>query len=343
MVDRRKVGRAAGFATLLLSGFALLGTRGAAPRVLPTLTSATIVEYPLPRPKAFPHDPAVGPDGIVWYTDQVNSYIGRLDPATSKVTDYATPTGASGPHGIVVAPDGGVWYTANFNGRIGRLDPATGTIKEYVLPAAARDPHTPLYHEGKIWFTAQSANLYGVLDPATGQAQLFPVATPHAKPYGLVAGPDGAIWMALFGTNQIGRINPADGALRLFPLPSPEARPRRLIADAKGIVWYSDFARGQLGRLDPASGQVRDFPCPDGSGSQPYGIAIGTDRRIWYNESAKNTVVAFDPVTERTESVVIPTSGSVVRNMSVDVPRARLWLALSGTQRLGRIDLARAP
>src|SRR2546430_10084842 len=83
---------------------------------------AAIVEYPLPRPKAFPHDPAVGADGIVWYTDQANSYIGRLDPATGKVTDYATPTPTSGPHGIVVAPDGGVWYTGNFTARLGRLD-----------------------------------------------------------------------------------------------------------------------------------------------------------------------------------------------------------------------------
>src|SRR5438105_14473733 len=135
-----------------------------------------IVEYPLPRPKAFPHDPAVGADGIVWYTDQANSYIGRLDPATGKVTDYATPTPVSGPHGIVVAPppDGGVWYTANFKGRLGRLDPATGAIKEYPLPAAATDPHTPLYHAGKVWFTAQGANLYGVLDPATGRPSSSP-------------------------------------------------------------------------------------------------------------------------------------------------------------------------
>jgi hypothetical protein len=32
----------------------------------------------------------------------------------------------------------------------------------------------------------------------------------------------------------------------------------------------------------------------------------------------------------------------VVRNMAVDVPRARLWLALSGVERLGRIDLTPA-
>src|SRR2546430_4945144 len=92
--------------------------------------AVSVVEYALPRPKAFPHDPAVGADGIVWYTDQANSYIGRLDPATGKVTDYATPTPLSGPHGIVVAPDGGVWYTGNFTSRLGRLDPATGTRSE---------------------------------------------------------------------------------------------------------------------------------------------------------------------------------------------------------------------
>src|SRR5262245_37905879 len=88
--------------------------------------ASSIVEYPLPRPRVFPHDPAVDRDGIVWYTDQSNSYIGRLDPKSGAVTDYATPTPKSGPHGIVVAPapDGGVWYTGNFVGRLGRLDPA---------------------------------------------------------------------------------------------------------------------------------------------------------------------------------------------------------------------------
>src|SRR5438046_10409824 len=146
-----------------------------------------IVEYPLPRPKAFPHDPAVGADGIVWYTDQANSYIGRLDPATSKVTDYATPTRMSGPHGIVVAPDGGVWYPANFTARLGRLDPATGVIKEYPLPSQARDPHTPLFHLGKVWFSVQGANQYRVLDPQPAAVKVYLVPRPRPRPSGLVA------------------------------------------------------------------------------------------------------------------------------------------------------------
>src|SRR5512146_905391 len=139
-----------------------------------------ITEYQIPRPGAFPHDPAAGADGTVWYTDQANSYIGRLDPATGKITDYPTPTPKSGPHGIVVAPDGMVWYTGNANGRIGKLDPKTRKITEYVLPAEARDPHTPAIQGGKVWFTAQQSNLIGVLDPATGATELYRPRAPRA-------------------------------------------------------------------------------------------------------------------------------------------------------------------
>src|SRR5512134_1776682 len=99
-----------------------------------------VVEYEIPRPNNFPHDPAVGPDGIVWYTDQSNSYIGRLDPSTGRVTDWPTPTPSSGPHGLVVAPDGAIWYTAQRIGALGKLDPRTGKIDEYSLPHEARNP-----------------------------------------------------------------------------------------------------------------------------------------------------------------------------------------------------------
>jgi streptogramin lyase len=49
--------------------------------------------------------------------------------------------------------------------------------------------------------------------------------------------------------------------------------------------------------------------------------------------------VTFDPQTQAITTVAIPTPGATVRNMAVDSTRARLWLALSGTGRIGRIDL----
>jgi streptogramin lyase len=50
-------------------------------------------------------------------------------------------------------------------------------------------------------------------------------------------------------------------------------------------------------------------------------------------------MVAFDPKTEKMETVKIPTPGSVVRHMETDSTRHRIWLALSGTGRLGKIQL----
>jgi hypothetical protein len=49
-------------------------------------------------------------------------------------------------------------------------------------------------------------------------------------------------------------------------------------------------------------------------------------------------MIVFDPRTETQQVVAIPTRTAIVRHMAIDSARDRLWLALSGTQRLGRID-----
>lgn len=46
-----------------------------------------VEEFLIPRANAFPHDPACTVDGVAWYTDQNNSYIGRFDPVTRAFTD----------------------------------------------------------------------------------------------------------------------------------------------------------------------------------------------------------------------------------------------------------------
>jgi virginiamycin B lyase len=114
--------------------------------------------------------------------------LGRIDPATGRVTEYRLDRPMSGPHGLVADRDGNIWFTANFAGYIGKLDPSTGRIAEYRLPdPTARDPHTPLFDQnGVLWFTAQSANMIGRLDPKTGEIKLATSPTPRSNPYGLV-------------------------------------------------------------------------------------------------------------------------------------------------------------
>ena len=50
--------------------------------------NVSIRELDVPTPKARPHDPAVAPDGSLWYTGQMANKLGRLDPGTGKITEF---------------------------------------------------------------------------------------------------------------------------------------------------------------------------------------------------------------------------------------------------------------
>jgi len=105
-----------------------------------------IHEYEVPTAKSRPHDPAVAPDGSLWYTGQGANKLGRLDPKTGEFKEYPLKTPNSGPHGLVADKDGDIWFTAISAGYVGKLNPQTGEVAEYRPDEGARiDPHTPVF------------------------------------------------------------------------------------------------------------------------------------------------------------------------------------------------------
>jgi virginiamycin B lyase len=303
-------------------------------------TKVEIKEWTVPTPGSRPHDPLAGPDGSLWYSGQMANVLGRLDPATGQFKEFHLPDG-TGPHGLIFDKDGKIWFTANFGGYIGKLDPATGTVTRYPLPdPTAHDPHTLVFDQkGILWFTVQSADKVGRLDPATGAIKLVTVATPRANPYGMVVTSEGVPFFDEFGTNKIGRIDPATMAIRDYALPNPGARPRRIAITSDDIIWYTDYARGYLGRLYPVTGAVIEWPSPGGRDSQPYAIAVAKDA-IWYVETgtSPNTLVRFDPLTQKFQTWPIPSGGGVVRNM-MPTRDGNLALACSGVDRVALAEI----
>jgi streptogramin lyase len=65
------------------------------------MLNVQIQEYEVPTPKSRPHDPALAPDGSLWYTGQGANKLGRLDPKTGEFKEYSLKTPDSGPHGLV--------------------------------------------------------------------------------------------------------------------------------------------------------------------------------------------------------------------------------------------------
>ena len=302
---------------------------------------ANILMWDVPTQGSRPHDPLAARDGSIWWTGQLANKLGRLDPKTGAIREYTMKSAFTGPHGLAEDKSGNIWFTGNTAGLIGKLDPSTGVVTEYPLPDAnARDPHTLNFDQsGILWFTVQQANMIGRLDPSTDAIKLLTPPTPKARPYGLKINAQGVPVVVEFGTNRVATIDPKTLAIREYTLPRAAARPRRLAIGPDGMVWYVDFAGGQLGRLDLATGDAKEWPSPSGAKSEPYGIVF-TKGALWYSESAAkpNTIVRFDPATEKFQSWAIPGGGDIVRNMDV-TPDGNPVIADSLTNQVGLVEI----
>jgi virginiamycin B lyase len=314
---------------------------GGEPVVVPGSAAISIREWVVPTLGSRPHDPHAAADGMIWWTGQWANVLGRLDPKTGAMKEFPLTTPKSGPHGLTEDAAGNIWYTGNGAGLIGKLDPKTGTVTEYKMPdPAARDPHTPVFdRKGMLWFSVQQANMMGRMNPQTGDIKLITMPTPRSLPYGVVIDSKGAPFVVLFGTNKIARLDPETMAVREFTLPDGASRPRRIAITSDDMIWYADYSRGYLGRLNPTTGEVKEWASPSGAESQPYGITVTKDI-VWYNESGirPNTIVRFDPKTEKFQSWTIPSGGVVVRNMMA-TKEGNLVLACSGVNRVALVEV----
>jgi virginiamycin B lyase len=204
------------------------------------------------------------------------------------------------------------------------------------------DPHTAVFDaRGTLWFTAQGGNAVGRLDPRTGKIELKKVQTESALPYGIQINSKGVPFFCELGTNKMGKINPATMGITEYKLPEG-ARPRRLAIAADDKIYFTDFKGGNLGLLDPTTGAIKMWPSPGGHDSGPYGIAITADGMVWYSESGvkPNTIVLYDPKTDKFARATIPSGGGVVRNMAATAD-GRVYIACSGVNKVGVVERVR--
>jgi virginiamycin B lyase len=290
------------------------------PTLMPGDASIIFREWKVPTLGQRSRDPVQAADGSIWWAGQWGNLVGWINPETGEIREYPLPEGAK-PHSVTTDSEGNIWYTGNGNGTMGKLDPRTGKITVYNMPdPAARDPHTAIVdHRGTVWFTLQHSNMVGRLIPATGEIRLVTMPTPKSRPYGIKLSSEGVPWVACNGNNCLVRIDPETMDTREYPLPNPKTTVRRLDFASDGMIWYVNSSQGRLGRLDPKTGKVKEWPSPSGPKSHPYAIAV-VDDIVWYNESRKrpDTLVRFDPATERFQSWAIPSGGiyaGIVRHM----------------------------
>jgi len=237
-------------------------------------------EWDLP-PGAQPHGLLVDRNGLVWYTGNGNGTIGRLDPATGKITEFKSPSGGGGPHTLVIDDaQTTIWFTFQRGDKIGRVDLTTGQLTEF---KTRNGPYgITLDKAGHVWFCQMGGDSLGKLDPKTGAVTEYPMGD-GSRPRRMATAPDGALWVTFFGNGKLAKVDPATGKIaRVYDLPAgASGGPYAVSVDAAGLVWANEISTDTVVRLDPATGTLRVFQLPSkGVGSRK--MIVDGQGRLWY-------------------------------------------------------------
>ena len=144
----------------------------------------------------------------------------------------------------------------------------------------------------------------------------------------------GIIYFAESAINKLASIDPETMKITEYVLPIPMRacavwRLPRMALSGTATMDADIWAASTLTPARSPSG------LPSGPYSEPYALTtVGSI--IWYAETGmkQNTIVRFDPATEKFQTWLIPSGGGVVRNMMPD-KNGNVWIAGSGVKTIG--------
>ena len=303
-------------------------------------TQVIITEYDLPDRSRAPHDAEVGPDGMVWYPDFGQQYLGKLDPRTGEVTEYEVPEARPGnPTGILALRldrDGNPWGGNMFQGSIFKFDRQTATFEVWKVPDELEQPHGPhgtrihqvnhaapesSHVDGKVWL--QNRAIAGVhrLDLETGEFESFEPFFDSTRPshnlYGIKPDSHNNLWFMDFTNEHIGRIDARTGDIELYETPTRGSRPRRGTVDSNDRVWYAGFGASVIGMFDPQNEEFREW-FPPTPRTKPYDVAVDKNGDVWTGSMFTDRVVRLVPETGEFIEYLLPRQGVNIRRVFVD-------------------------
>jgi streptogramin lyase len=301
------------------------------PRVTGKGTRVVVTEYELPRRPLLPHDVIVDRDGIVWFSQFDQQFLGKLDPKTLKVTEFAIPVQRPGfPTGTLdleVDPEGNLWLSHMFQSGIVKFDKKTEKFQAFPLPPGVVDENSQQSMVGpqrwtvdnKVWLN--DAGIPGMhrLDMATGKFETWkPYASvkgPHSV-YGIYADSKNNIFFMDFGGENVGKIDAKTGKLTLYPTPTPRSRPRRGRMDGEDRVWFAEWRAEKIGMFDTRTEKFREWPVPTPY-TAPYDVVLDRTGKVWTAGMNTDRVLRMDLETGDFTEYPLP-SQTNIRRVFVD-------------------------
>ncbi|MBV8824908.1 MAG: carboxypeptidase regulatory-like domain-containing protein [Bradyrhizobiaceae bacterium] len=299
------------------------------PRPKGRATRVVITEYDLPRPAIAPHDVRADRDGMIWYSNFVEPFLGRLDPRTGEHAEYAVPVLKPGfPTGsLAMEPDedGNWWLALMFQGGLAKFDVRTKRFAMFPVPPEMNGDTTQQsmvmprrsHVDGKVWTNEVSKQAILRLDLASGRYESF---EPFAglgggrthSPYGLAADAANDLYFMDFGDESIGRVDAKTGAVTLYPTPTQASRPRRTMLDAHGHLWFAEFAANKLAMFDIKQETFKEWDVPTPH-TYPYDVFLDKNSELWSGSMSNDRILRFDPQSGAAVEYLLPRQTNIRR------------------------------
>jgi phospholipase C len=209
------------------------------------------------------------------------------------------------PYGVALDQQGNVWTTDRETGRVAEFSPSGRLITAFGgrwgRGALLQPDGIAVGRGGDIWvsetgadqiveFSPQGQQLQAFGSPGSGNGQLN-------QPQDLVVTPGGDVYVADQDNNRVEEFSATGGYLSSIPV----ATPYGVALDTAGDIWVSSpsYADGNaVYEFSPSGTQLLTFGATQasyGAMSNPAGIAVGPDGRIYLAQPDYGWVTVYNP------------------------------------------------
>jgi len=298
-------------------------------------TRVIYTTYDLPRKVTMIHDCAVGPDGMIWYTDFGSQFVGKLDPKTGKVTEYPVPILKPGyPEGLMdirFDKEGNVWMGMMAQGGIAKFDKTTQKVITYKIPAPGDIPAIQIAMvmpnssnvDGKVW--TNNVGLGGIerLDVNTGKIETIFLYRNYTKDprrhgtYGINADAQNNLYVNDISSDMVVKIDAKTLESKFYETPTPNSGPRRGRMDAQFRLWLAESRADKIAMFDPETERFQEWPSPTPF-SQIYDVTRDKYGDVWSGGVTSDFIYRLKPDTSQFTQYLLPKLAYDVRRVDVD-------------------------
>ena len=250
-----------------------------------TLSTGVTANYPIGTTSTVITSVAAGPDGNVWYVDDMNLQVDIVAP--NGAYSVNTTNGAlSVPDVVAEGPDNQMWV---FGTRF--LPPANGVAtigtngSSALLNLTGSNLGTVMTMQvgpdGNMWFVQRIPSAVGTITPG-GFVTLYTSGLTGTPNPGLALGADGCMWFTESSPNVVGKIQPGTGAIHEFNTGYAAGMTSLggVAEGADGDIWFSEQGANSVGRIT-TSGAISNYT-PGGHSFQS--LVLAPNGQLWFSD-----------------------------------------------------------